>query len=52
MSTEDDELDGCDLDFAEAAVSDEEAEYLPLFPDGVPDEDKAREWQELFGGTD
>lgn len=46
---DDDELDGCELNFAEDAVDDETAELLPLFPDGVADEEKARQWNELFG---
>lgn len=41
---DDDTLDGCDIDFAEFAVDDEVAEYLPLFPDAVADEAKASEW--------
>lgn len=45
----DDELDGCDIDYADYAVSDEEVEYLPLFPDGNADQNKASEWKELFG---
>ena len=41
-----DDLDGCDIDFAEHADDDETAALRPLFPDG--DEAKAGEWQELF----
>lgn len=48
---DDDDLDGCELDFAGVAVSDEEAELLPLFPQGAdtPDlEAKAAEWREVL----
>lgn len=50
----DDEIDGCELDFAEHAVDDETAELLPLFPHGTdtPDlEAKAAAWRELAGGA-
>lgn len=43
----DDFLDGCDLDFTEDTVDDEEAELLALFPDGQADEAKAEAWREL-----
>lgn len=33
---DDDELDGCDLDFESEADDDETAELRPLFPDGEP----------------
>lgn len=46
---EDDEIDGCELDFAEDAVDDETVDLLPLFPDGVADDRRAEEWRELFG---
>lgn len=49
---DDDELDGCDIDFAAEAVDDETAELLPLFPQGTdtPDlEAKAAEWEAVFG---
>lgn len=45
---ENDELDASGLDFVEAAVDDETAELLALFPDGDPA--KADEWKELFNG--
>lgn len=45
---EDDELDGCDIDYAEHAISDEDVDLVVLFPDGDPA--KAAEWKELFGG--
>lgn len=48
QSDADDELDGCGLDFTEDAASDEEVELLPLFPDAVPDPEKAAAWRELF----
>lgn len=36
MPDEDDDfLDGCELDFVEAAVTDQETEFLPLFPQGA-----------------
>lgn len=44
--SDDDELDGCELDFAEDP-DDEETEALrPLFPDGDPSRES--EWRELF----
>ena len=33
-----DDLDGCDLDFAEDADDEETAELRPLFPEGVADD--------------
>ncbi len=45
LDVDDDEIDGCELDFAEAAVDEDTAELLALFPDGVADEAKAAEWQ-------
>lgn len=42
---EHDEIDGCELDFAAAAVDEDHAELLALFPDGKKDEAKAAEWQ-------
>lgn len=50
---DDDDLDACDIDFAAEAVTDEEAELLPLFPQGAdtPDlEARAAEWREVLGG--
>ncbi len=32
---DDDELDGCEIDFAAEADDEETAELRPLFPDGV-----------------
>lgn len=48
----DDELDGCELDFAEHAVDDETVGLLPLFPQGenTPDlEARAEEWRQVLG---
>lgn len=47
-----DDLDGCELDFAEDAVDDDTAALLPLFPQGAdtPDlEAKAAEWRQVLG---
>ncbi len=44
---DDDEIDGCEIDFTEHAVDDEVAELLALFPDSVADEDLARQYREL-----
>lgn len=44
---DDDLLDGCELDFAAAAVDDETGELLALFPDGVADPERERAWIEL-----
>jgi hypothetical protein len=44
---DDDELDGCELDFTEDPNDDETAELLALFPDGVADPAKAAEWEAL-----
>lgn len=38
MPTDDDFLDGCELDFTEGADDDATAEMRPLFPDGVEDD--------------
>lgn len=46
MLPDDEELDGCDLDFAAHADDEETAELRALFPDGDPA--RASEWQELF----
>lgn len=46
MPEEDDELDGCDIDFAEHADDEETAELRPLFPDGDPA--KAEEWRQVL----
>lgn len=46
----DDDLDGCDADFAEDALDDEETELFPLFAEAldpnspVTVEDVEREW--------
>lgn len=34
-----DDLDGCDLDFADDSATEEEQELLPLFPQGHETED-------------
>lgn len=44
---DDDEVDGCDLDFTVDPDDDETAALRPLFPDGDPS--KEAEWRELFG---
>lgn len=44
---DDDELDGCDLDFAEAAEDQETAVLRQLFPDGQPDEGLAADYRAL-----
>ena len=44
---DEEELDGCDLDFRQFAVDAETAELLPLFPDSVVDETVAAEWRAL-----
>ena len=54
MPDEDDELDGCDIDFEPDSITDEEAELLPLFPEGTDTSDleaKRAEWEALFGGN-
>lgn len=46
--SDDDELDGCELDFTVDPDDDETAELRPLFPQGLetPDlEAKAQEWR-------
>lgn len=55
MSDQDDEfLDGCDADFTEDALPDDEAELFVLFAEALdPNTDKTveearAEWQELF----
>lgn len=45
-TTEDDALDGCEIDFESEAVDDIESELLALFPDGDPS--KEAEWRALF----
>jgi hypothetical protein len=52
---DDDFLDGCDIDFAEAADSEETQSLRALFPLGTntPNlEDKAAEWEEVFSGPE
>lgn len=46
---EDDELDGCSVDFNLDPDDDETAELRPLFPDGDPS--TANEWKELFNNA-
>lgn len=49
---DDDQLDGCEVDFAAHAVDDDTAAMLPLFPYGAdtPDLDaRAAEWREVLG---
>lgn len=46
-SPDDDNLDGCDLDFAADPDDDETAALRPLFPDGDPAAEAA--WRALFG---
>lgn len=48
-AVDDDDLDGCELDFKLDAVDEETADLLPLFPDGVADPAKAEEWKQVFG---
>ncbi|HVF75500.1 MAG TPA: hypothetical protein VM938_10665 [Acidimicrobiales bacterium] len=48
---EEDQLDGCDIDFAAEAVNDETTEYLPLFPLEIPDVYRAAEWKALFDAS-
>lgn len=43
---DDDNLDGCELDFAAEATDQETTELLALFPDGDPS--KEAEWRALF----
>lgn len=47
---EHDHLDGCDLDFTEDPVSDEDLPYLVLSPEGDPE--RLEEYRVLFGGDD
>lgn len=44
---DDDDLDGCELDFAEHAHDDATAELYALFPDGKPDKAMAAKWNAL-----
>lgn len=44
-----DDMDGCEIDYAAEALTEEEQDLFPLFPDG-PDPVKEAEWKELFGG--
>lgn len=46
LLSDDDELDGCDLDFVAAADDDLTASLRALFPEG--NEDHAAIWRELF----
>lgn len=50
MPEDDETLDGCDLDFAEAAEDQETAALRQLFPDGEPDETLAEQYRALAGG--
>jgi hypothetical protein len=51
----DDDLDGCDLDFTEDPVSDEDLPYLALFADALDPNTETTiaqaeaDWAELFG---
>jgi hypothetical protein len=38
MDDDDDELEGCDLDFTVAPDTDESEALRPLFPEGEPDD--------------
>lgn len=51
---DDDELDGCDIDFEQHAVDDETASLLPLFPEGLdtPDLDQLAEDYRQLGALD
>lgn len=42
-----DELDGCELDFAEAAEDEETSSLRRLFPDGEPDQELAETYRAL-----
>jgi hypothetical protein len=48
----DDDLDGCELDFADAAEDDDTAELRPLFPAGEDDAGLAESYKALAGGSD
>ena len=48
----DDLLEGCDLDFAEAAEDEETARLRQLFPAGVADAGLADTYKALAGGSD
>lgn len=48
---DDDFLDGCELDFEEAAENEETASLRPLFPKGEDDAHLAEAYREL-GGAD
>jgi hypothetical protein len=55
--SDDDLLDGCELDFTEDPTDDMTVELMPLFADALdPDtpktvEEAKGEWEELFGGV-
>lgn len=48
LDDDNDELDGCDIDYAEHQLGEDESEELfALFPEGA-DEAKSEEWKQLF----
>ena len=47
-STTDDELDGCEIDFTEDPVSDDDLDGYILFGDESDVEEKKEAWKELF----
>ena len=49
---EDDFLDGCELDFAEAAEDEETASLRTLFPHGEDSAHLADSYRKLAGGQD
>lgn len=46
-----DDLDGCAVTTEDILSTDEEVEYLPLFPDGVEEPAEAEAWRELFNAV-
>lgn len=51
---EPEDLDGCELDFAAEANDDDEAEFLPMFPQGedTPNLDAKADAYRALGATD
>jgi hypothetical protein len=55
---EDNFLDGCDLDFVKAQLTDEEQELFPLFAEALDPnnpktvEEAEAEWRELFNANE
>lgn len=51
-SADDDELDGCDVDFAADPTTDDNVPYVALFAGVPPDDvvDHARQLREVLGG--